>query len=121
MLLTVAQKPQQPCELWVQVDDFSPIDGWLKSGPTDYSSSPYDEGSLDGIYLQFQTEMLEPEGAAALLELSQRYFVGIWAFSGIDPDNFETFQSLIQSGVSFVNTDLPNTFRPEISVRSRTS
>jgi glycerophosphoryl diester phosphodiesterase len=120
MLLTVAHKPQHPCELWVQVDDLSPIDGWLKSGPTD-GSLPYDEGSLDGIYMQFQKEMLEPEGAAALLELSRQYFVGIWAMSGIDPDDFQTFQSLIQSGVSFVNTDLPNTFRPEISVRNRTS
>lgn len=106
MLLTVSDPPKKPCELQVGVQNLSPVDGWMKS----------DEGSLDGVYLQFQQGMLEPEGLAALRELSRNYSVGVWTYSGIDPDDYSTFRALVQEGnVTFVNTDLPGGFRKGVS------
>lgn len=105
MLLTVASEPKRPCELHVGVDDFSPIDGWLQS----------DTGALDGVYLQYQKEMKTTAGASALYDLSQRYAVGVWGYSGKDPDDWETFHWLVEQGnVSYVNSDLPGNFRKEI-------
>jgi glycerophosphoryl diester phosphodiesterase len=106
MLLTVADPPRRPCELQVGIEDTSPIDGWIK-------------GSLDGVYMQFQQCMLEPDGAASLKKLSERYTVGIWGHAYKDPDDYETFSTLVQEGsVSFVNTDLPEFFRKGISVQN---
>ena len=111
MLLTVASEPKRPCELSVGVDDFSPIAGWLQS----------DNGALDGVYLQFQKEMKTTAGASALYDLSQRYAVGIWGYSGRDPDDWETFHWLTEQGnVSYVNSDLPGNFRKDI-VKARSS
>jgi len=105
MLLTVAEPPDMPCKLRVGVDDLSPLDRWLK-------------GSLDGVYMQFQPSMLKPEGSAALKELSQRYHVGIWGHAYVDPDDYQTFSTLVREGnVSFVNTDLPSDFRKGIMVQ----
>ena len=79
-------------------------------------------GSLDGVYLQYQSDMMTPEGAGALSELSRRHTVGVWAYSGKDPDDFETFHWLVQKGnVTFVNTDLPGHFRRGVFKRSTTS
>ena len=106
MLLTVAEPPKRPCELQVGVEDTSPIDGWIK-------------GSLDGVYMQFQQYMLEPNGAASLKKLSERYTVGVWGHAHLDPDDYETFSSLVREGnVSFVNTDLPDYFRKGILVQN---
>ncbi|GAX27617.1 hypothetical protein FisN_13Hh294 [Fistulifera solaris] len=111
MLLTVASEPKKPCELCVSVEDLSPIAGWLQS----------DHGSLDGVYLQFQKEMKTTAGASALHDLSQRYAVGVWGYSGKDPDDWETFHWLVEQGnVSYVNSDLPGNFRKEI-VKARSS
>ena len=71
MLLTVAEEPKMPCHLRAGVEDLSPVEAWLNSGGGDGSS-------LDGVYLQFQPEMLEPEGVAALRKLSQTYAAGVW-------------------------------------------
>ena len=112
MLLTVSDEPKHPCEMQVGVDNLAPAESWLKTG---------DGGSLDGVYLQFQKSMKTPEGAAALQEFSQRHLVGIWGYSGKDPDDFETFNFLVQEGnVSFVNTDLPGHFRKGVFKRSGT-
>lgn len=109
MLLTVADPANKACELQVRLADLSPIDTWLTSR----------EGSLDGVYLQFQKEMLEPEGCAALEELGQRYHVGVWTYSGIDPDDYATFRTLVHQGkCRFVNTDLPGTFRKGVTAKS---
>jgi hypothetical protein len=88
MLRTVADKPKHPYDLWVCVNDFSPVDSWLC--PSDGSPS------LDGVYLQFQKEMLEPADAAALKKLSERRSVGVWTQSGRDPDDYSTFRYLVQ-------------------------
>mmetsp|Transcript_1833 Transcript_1833/g.2849 ORF Transcript_1833/g.2849 Transcript_1833/m.2849 type:complete len:582 (+) Transcript_1833:1421-3166(+) len=112
MLLTVAQKPKRPCEMKVGVHDLSPIDSWL--------SNP--NGCLDGVYLQFQRDMMTPEGSRSLRELSERVDVGVWGFAGLDPDDFDTFHWLFKDcNVKFVNTDLPNNFRKGVIVRSSTS
>jgi len=112
MLLTVADPPKIACELQVGLNDFSPVHNWLTTN----------DGSLDGVYLQFQKEMMTEEGARALRQLSERFLVGIWTYSGIDPDDFATFEWLVREGnCSFVNTDLPNSFRKTISVRHRSS
>ena len=49
MLLTVAQDPQENYELYVSVSDFSPVKSWLCHA---------DKPCLDGVYLQYQSEML---------------------------------------------------------------
>ena len=56
-LLTVAQEPQDHYELCCGVSDFSPVHNWLR-----HAGKP----SLDGVYIQYQPEMLHPEGIAAL-------------------------------------------------------
>ena len=109
MLLTVADTPKRPCEQRVSVDDFSPLESWLKT----------ETGSLDGVYLQFEKKMMTEEGAASLRALSEIYSVGIWTYSGKDPDDYNTFDWLVRKGnCTFVNTDLPNHFRKDIAVRS---
>eukprot|EP00531_Pseudo-nitzschia_arenysensis_P018174 CAMPEP_0116119328 /NCGR_PEP_ID=MMETSP0329-20121206/2577_1 /TAXON_ID=697910 /ORGANISM="Pseudo-nitzschia arenysensis, Strain B593" /LENGTH=583 /DNA_ID=CAMNT_0003613011 /DNA_START=226 /DNA_END=1974 /DNA_ORIENTATION=+ len=82
MLLTVADPPQIACELQVQYNELHRVDNWLK----------HDNGSLDGVYLQYEKEMMTPEGAAYLRKLSERFMVGIWGYAERDPDNFETFE-----------------------------
>ncbi len=82
MLLTVADPPHIPCELQVQYNELHRVDNWLN----------HDTGTLDGVYLQYEKEMMTPEGAAYLRELSERFMVGIWGYADRDPDNFETFE-----------------------------
>jgi glycerophosphoryl diester phosphodiesterase len=109
MLLTVADPPKIPCELQVKCNELHRVDSWLST----------EEGSLDGVYLQFEKEMMTKEGASYLRELSQRYMVGIWGYSGKDPDDFSTFDWLVREGnCSFVNTDLPKHFKPDVFARS---
>ena len=113
MLLTVADPPKKPCELRVSVEDLSPVDAWMKSGGEDGAKS------LDGVYLQYQPKMLEPAGAAALRQLSQNYAVGVWTFSDQGPDDYETFRKLVHdANVTYVNTDLPETFRASVRKKS---
>jgi hypothetical protein len=102
MLLTVAKAPNLPCELQVQYNELHRVDSWLVT----------DDGSLDGVYLQYEEEMMTLTGAAYLRGLSERFLVGIWGYSGHDPDNFQTFEWLVKEGnCTFVNTDLPKHFR----------
>ena len=101
LLLTVAELPQDHYKLYVSVDDFSPVYGWLQHE---------DKHALDGVYLQFQPEMLTPKGLMSLRELSNRVRVGIWQYFG-DPDDIDTVKTLtMEGGVSYVNTDLPRSF-----------
>jgi hypothetical protein len=112
MLLTVAAPPKRPCEHRVSVGDLSPVDHWLKRP----------DGELDGVYLQFEKSMMTPDGAMHLKELSERYCVGIWGYSGQDPDDFQTFEWLTKKGnCTYVNTDLPTYFRRDIVPRSNSS
>jgi len=108
MLLTVANPPSVPCELRVQYNELYRVDNWLQH-----------EGEfLDGVYLQYEKEMMTPEGAACLRELSQRFLVGMWGYAERDPDDFETFEWLVKQGnCSFVNSDLPKHFRKELLIK----
>lgn len=101
MLLTVAHVPADNYELWVDCNDYSPIDGWLQT----------DGSSLDGVYVRFEPEMMEPDGAAELKALCKKYTVGVWGVVNKDPDDYETMRYLVKEcGVSYFNTDLPRTF-----------
>jgi hypothetical protein len=76
-----------------------------------------EDGSLDGAYLQFEEEMMTPEGAGYLREFSSRFTVGIWGYSGKDPDDFPTFEWLVKEGnCTYVNTDLPKHFKRELLI-----
>jgi len=101
LLLTVASAPEHPAELWMDIEDTSPVDGWLGNN----------SGKLDGIYVRYQAKMKEPKGAAAMKALSAKYEVGVWLLKGEDPDDNETLQYLVEEcGVSYFNTDLPRDF-----------
>lgn len=103
LLLTVLRETtrKQHHQLPVSVSDLSPVHSWLR---------PEDKPSLDGVYLQYQPEMLHRDGIAAMRALSKEYLVGVWARYG-DPDDIVTASRLVREcGVSFVNTDLPRTF-----------
>jgi len=105
MLLTVAQMPNIACELQVQYNELHRVDNWLV----------HDDGILDGVYLQWEKEMMTTEGAAYLRQLSQRFLVGIWGYAERDPDDFKTFEWLVKQGnCSFVNSDLPKDFRSDL-------
>lgn len=104
MLLTVAHPPIDHHELWVDVNDYAPIDGWLET----------DESRLDGVYVRYEPEMMEPDGTAELKALCDKYTVGIWGMYGEDPDDYETMRYLVNKcGISFFNTDLPRDFLPK--------
>lgn len=103
MLLTVSQAPDEACELRADVSDrsqTSQIHGWLRSS----------SGELDGVYLQFQPEMLQADGGATLHELASRYAVGVWGYASKDPDNVQTLRALGALGVVYYNSDLPRSF-----------
>ena len=115
LLLTVAEKPEKPFEMWLDImKDTAGVEEAAKH--------------LDGVYIEFQQEMLTPEGRAALSQLAARRTVGVWMRAERDPDNLATATELMNScGVSFVNTDLPQTFTAaaraayaEVSVASPT-
>lgn len=101
LLLTVAKEAKKHYELKVSVTDFTPVHSWLRN---------VGKPSLDGVYLQYQPEMLQPEGIAAMRVLTNQYRVGVWTSSG-DPDDIVTATRLVREcGVAFVNTDLPRSF-----------
>ena len=134
MLLTVADPPHHPCELQVSITEdscsndenqsegepskstmLSKIDSWLTT----------QDGKLDGVYLQYEKHMMTEQGAASLRKLSSHgrdgsdgYLVGVWGYSGKDPDNLETFEWLVnEADCTYVNTDLPNHFAKHVYVR----
>jgi glycerophosphoryl diester phosphodiesterase len=103
MLLTVSDNPKIPCELQVSLEEqpLLKIDQWLHR----------DDGALDGVYMQYEPQMLSPEGLVQLRLLASKYTVGVWNKAHKDPDDFETFHTLVKEGlVSFVNSDLPKGF-----------
>jgi glycerophosphoryl diester phosphodiesterase len=112
MLLTVSDTPHSLCEQRVNIDDLSHIENWLKA----------EDGSLDGVYLQFEHDMMTEEGAERLRKLNERFQIGVWTRSGKDPDDYATFEWLTRKcHCTFVNTDLPNHFRKDIFVRHSNS
>ncbi|KAL3923963.1 MAG: hypothetical protein SGILL_001338 [Bacillariaceae sp.] len=107
MLLTVADRPKIACELQVHYNELHRALSWISTK----------DGALDGIYLQYEEGMMSQEGAVCLREFSTRFAVGIWGYSGQDPDDFPTFEWLVKEGnCTFVNTDLPKHFRRELLI-----
>lgn len=101
LLLTVADPPKDNYELWVDCSDYSPVDGWVNT----------DESCLDGVYVKFESEMLEADGRAELHALCSKYTVGIWGVVNKDPDDYKTMRYLVnECGVSYFNTDMPHDF-----------
>lgn len=108
MLLTVCNqpKPGKPHN-FLRSDDFSSVKSLLVR----------EDGELDGVYLQYEEIFQTSEGLARLKKLSEEFDVGCWQWSGRDPDNYECFKKLVnEGGLTYVNTDLPSTFRDEISL-----
>ncbi len=98
LLLTVVRESasKKHYQLTVDVSYLSLVHSWLR---------PDDKPSLDGVHLQYQPEMLQPDGIAAMQALSKEYLVGVWAHDG-DPDDIVTATCLVREcEVSFVNTD----------------
>jgi len=112
MLLTVSEPPEFSCQLFVGISNTSKVKGWLCAH----------DGSLDGIYMQYQPEMMTPKGSAALSDLSDEYTVGVWSHVGRDPDNWTTFHHLTDGcGVSYVNSALPRKFIKGLSASQERS
>jgi len=101
LLLSVSHPPIDHNELWVDCNDYGPIDGWLKT----------DDSCLDGVYVRYEPEMLEHDGAAELKALCEKYTVGVWGVATTDPDDYKTMHYLVnECGVSYINTDMPRNF-----------
>lgn len=68
---------------------------------------------LDGMYFQFQEEMIE-EGSVVrenIKKLSERCLIGVWlSHKDVSFDRLSTVQKLKEVGVKYVNTDIPATF-----------
>lgn len=115
LLITVAQTPSSDFEL--QVDITNPkqvtrLDSWLRGG---------DGGMLDGVYMQFQKQMFEPEGSETMRNLAARCNVGIWGANPV-PDDWETFHRLVtECHISQFNSSLPKHFRRKVKRSQSTS
>lgn len=109
LLITVAQTPSSEYELQVDITNqkqVARLDSWLRGG---------DGGTLDGVYMQFQKQMFDPEGSEMMRNLASRYNVGIWGANPV-PDDWETFHRLVtECHVSQVNTGLPKHFRSKVT------
>uniref|UniRef100_A0A7S1BC57 GP-PDE domain-containing protein n=1 Tax=Corethron hystrix TaxID=216773 RepID=A0A7S1BC57_9STRA len=70
-----------------------------------------DDSSLDGVYIQYQEEMITKfEAGSSLKDMSLTYKIGVWGLR-TDPDNFSTNKKLVaNAGISYVNTDFPRSF-----------
>lgn len=89
MLITTADPPVHKSELRFQInEDVSNIHDWIHAP----------DGSLDGVYLQYEQVMKTKEGADALKKLGDFCDVGVWNYAVRDPDDYETFEYLIREG-----------------------
>ena len=99
MLLTVSEPdPDLPFEVLFDVlGDPAPVDKATSN--------------LDGLYVQYQASMVTDAGALALRRATTTKTIGVWGYADKDPDDLNTATFLADNGVSFVNTDLPRSFR----------
>lgn len=101
LLITQKEPGKSPGSTFcvVSVKDFSPIDGWLLSS------------NIDGVYLEYEPGMLEPEGKRAMQVLAEKCVVGVWLLGNRDPDTLSVSRRLVEEcGVSYFNTDFPYDF-----------
>ena len=101
LLVTRTKSSSKPGSTYcvVSVRDLSPVDGWL------------DSSNIDGVYLEYEPEMLEPDGQLAMLDLSKKCKVGVWLLANRDPDKLSICRRLVdECGVHYFNTDFPYDF-----------
>lgn len=102
LLLTTCEKDKAEGYYYVSVSDFTPIDDLMS------------RTNLDGVYLEYEPAMLEPDGQMAMRELAAKYAVGVWMDAKRDPDKLSLCRKLIEEcHVSFVNSDFPGGFFEE--------
>jgi len=66
---------------------------------------------IDGVYIEYQPEMLEPKGRENMLKLAEKHIVGVWMLKPRDPDSLSVATKLVEEcGVTYVNTDFPRGF-----------
>merc|ERR1711862_1022951 len=91
LLLTVNEPSSNSAEFCVNVNDFSIVDSWMS------------ESGLDGVYLEYEAEMLELRGIEAMRNLTDKYDVGVWMRAEKHPDKLSNCRSLMYDcNVSFV-------------------
>ena len=78
------------------------------------------DSKLDGLYIQFENEMVTNDQFNGgynthllLSAISKKYKLGVWGHTEQIPDRCATASILVESGVHFVNTDLPRAFIPK--------
>ena len=99
LLLTVNEPSSNSAEFCVNTKDFSIIDSWMN------------ESMLDGVYLEYEPEMLTFSGNEAMRNLTDKYEVGVWMRAEKHPDKLSNCRSLMyECNVSYINTDFPPDF-----------
>ena len=99
LLLTVNEPSSNSAEFCVNTKDFSIIDSWMN------------ESMLDGVYLEYEPEMLTFSGNEAMRNLTDKYEVGVWTRAEKHPDKLSNCRSLMyECNISYINTDFPPDF-----------
>jgi len=99
LLLTVNEPSTESYEFCVNVKDFSIVDSWMN------------ESMLDGVYIEYESDMLTLNGIDAMRNLSDKYDVGVWMRAEKHPDKLSNCRSLMYDcNVSYINTDFPPDF-----------
>jgi len=66
---------------------------------------------LDGVYLEHEDAMLEPDGIEAMQALAEKMDVGMWMDAAKHPDKLSLCRDLMNKcDVSWINTDFPQDF-----------
>jgi hypothetical protein len=75
LLITVAEAPKVDYQLFVDFTQPENVEKLLRGG---------DGGSLDGVYMQYQKEMIRPEFSKAMRSLASRYGKYQPAYDSVD-------------------------------------
>jgi len=96
---------------FAESDDFPYLTTSVKNDFEGLSDKlPMDNG-IDGVYIEYEPEMLQPEGKVKMLRLAESYSVGVWMLKPRDPDVLSIAKTLVdECGVSYVNTDFHRDF-----------
>jgi len=66
---------------------------------------------LDGVYLEHEDAMLEPDGIEAMQALAEKMDVGMWMDAAKHPDKLSLCRDLMNKcDVSWINSDFPQDF-----------
>jgi glycerophosphoryl diester phosphodiesterase len=104
MLLTVCEE-RKASDNWdgptLDLQDTSKLEVLL--------TSPQDGVKIDGLYVELQSEFM-PLLPTTFVNMIKKIPVGIWGRSRLDTDQVDLWEPLVEAGVRFVNTDMPDTF-----------